>query len=272
MSDVLLRFAHISDTHFAPEGHTHAFDEYPSEVMQILEEARAYVGEREMVPVLAANRALVEALNALPDPVDFVLHTGDVNTDPSGPEHYEISREIMQVLKFPIHYLAGNHDNVGDLQKILVGVESPVIPYDYTFEVNGVQIVCIDTATNGVNHGGRLSDAQIGWLRAQVSLEDPRPLVVAIHHPLLKFGHRLLDFFGTSNGEEVHDVLRQAVPRLCGVFFGHIHMDFETYVDGVLYSSVPSPAVEVGHPTGFKLVTVTTAGTHIRHISVPLAI
>lgn len=223
-----------------------------------------------MVPVLPATKTLIEAVNNVQEPLDFVLHTGDVNTDPEGPEHYEISKDIMKDLKFPVHYLPGNHDNVSDLQTILVGTDDVKVPYDYTFEVNGVQIVCVDTATHGVNHGGKLSDEQMKWLEEQINPEDARPLVIAIHHPLLKFGHKLLDFFGTSNGEDVHNIVKQAGARLRGVFFGHIHMDFESYEDGVLYSCVPSPQVEIGHPTGYKIVTITTTGTHIRHVSVPL--
>jgi len=271
LNDVLLRFVHISDTHFAPEGHTHDYAHYSPEVIAILEEARAGKPERHMVNVLEANRQLVDALNRIQEPIDFVLHTGDVNTDPHGADHYEITRDILKELRFPLHILPGNHDNVSDLQRVLLGNEQPTVPYDYTFEVNGVQVICVDTASHGVNHGGRLSSEQIAWLSEQTNPADSRPLVVAIHHPMLKFGHKLIDFFGTSNGDEVHEVFKAALPRLRGVFFGHIHMAFNMYVDGVLYCSVPSPSVEVGQPSGFSIVTVTTAGTLIRHVGLPLA-
>lgn len=271
MNDVLLRFIHISDTHFAPEGHTHDYANYAPEVIAIIEEARAGRPERHMVNVLDANRQLVAALNQIQEPIDFVLHTGDVNTDPLGPEHYEVTRDILKDLRFPLHILPGNHDNVRDLQTVLLGMETSSIPHDYTFEMNGVQVVCVDTASHGANHGGRLSLEQINWLKEQTNPADTRPLVVAIHHPMLKFGHKLIDFFGTSNGDEVHEVFKAALPRLRGVFFGHIHMAFDMYVDGVLYSSVPSPSVEVGQPTGYSIVTVKSTGTHIRHVSLPLA-
>lgn len=271
MTDVLLRFVHISDTHFAPEGHSHDYAHYSPEVIAIIQEARAGQPERHMVDVRAANRQLVAAVNQIREPIDFVLHTGDVNTDPLGPEHYEVAKDILKELRFPLHILPGNHDNVRDLQTVLLGAQAPAIPYDTSFEMNGVQVVCVDTASHGVNHGGRLSPEQIAWLKEQTQPTDARPLVVAIHHPMLRFGHKLLDFFGTSNGDEVHAVFKAALPRLRGVFFGHIHMAFEVYVDGVLYSSVPSPSVEVGQPTGYSIVTVTTTGTHIRHVSLPLA-
>ena len=270
MSDVLLRFAHISDTHFAPEGHSHTFEEYPPEVMEVLKEAVELMGQREMAPVLPASRALIDAVNNTREPLDFVLHTGDVNTDPLGPDHYEVGKEIMAALKYPVYYLPCNHDNVRKKKKVLVGSAAPQVPYDYSFEVNGVQVICLDSATHGVNHGGKLSEDQLAWLQQQLVSSAERPVIVAVHHPLLKLGHKLLDFFGTSNGDDVHDILKQALPRLRGVFFGHIHMDFESYVDGVLYSAVPSPSVEVGQATGYKVVTVTERGTHIRHVSVPL--
>ncbi len=123
MTEVLIRFAHISDTHFAPEGHTHALDHYSPEVLAILEEAREHMPQREMVNVLDANRQLVAALNDISEPIDFVLHTGDINTDPTGPDHYEVTRDILKELKHTIYYLPGNHDNVQDVQKVLLGAD-----------------------------------------------------------------------------------------------------------------------------------------------------
>lgn len=54
---------------------------------------------------------MVSAINNLPFSVDFVVHTGDMATNS---KDYQVSIDsgfaIMKKLKYPVYYVAGNHD------------------------------------------------------------------------------------------------------------------------------------------------------------------
>ena len=256
-NEILLRFVHISDTHISAD---------PAYTLP----------EADHTPMEGA-RALVQQINSLPFTPDFVLHTGDVAFDPVL-EAYQTARDILGQIRFPIYYLIGNHDHVGLLQQTMLDRAEILRPFDYEFEVKGVQIVCLDSNGPAKLPGGSLTAAQLEWLEGICQAPDTRPLVVAVHHNILPIGAPFWDeFMRMSNGEAFHRVLLAARQRLRGVFFGHVHQATETTRDGILYSSVLSSWYQLhcwpgqakieadrGADPGFNVVTITRNQTFIR--------
>ena len=285
-ANVLLRFAHISDTHLTPGDHTEMrMDHYSPRVLALINAVRAQhpdAASHENPTVLpsVATKRLIEEINRLPFALDFVLHTGDIMTDATADE-YEYTKEILRTVNYPLYFIPGNHDDTAGIQRVLVGVDEVKPTYDYVAEINGVQLVCVDSATNGVDHGGRLSDDQLAWLDGLCSAGGDQPMIVAIHHHIRKFDSHFIDFFGTENGDAIHAILRKAGPRLRGVFSGHIHQAIDIYDDGIFYSFVQAahmqsnlfPAIESmgAHPVtpnpGFSIVTVTSERTFVRRFN-----
>ncbi|RMF79360.1 MAG: hypothetical protein D6737_11680 [Chloroflexi bacterium] len=258
MNDVMLRFVHISDTHFSHDPNYN----------------RDYAA---YIPAVG-TRALVEQLNALPFTPDFVLHTGDVAYDPL-PEAYPVARDVLSKIKYPTYYIAGNHDDPAALQTIVMGRDDIATPLHYEVEINGAQIVCVDSNGPAEPPAGFVTDEQLAWLRALCEADDDRPLIVAIHHNVVEVGVPWLDeWMGITNGDAVHQALRPARQRLRGVFFGHVHQNLTIVRDGILYSSVLSswaqlhawPGMtrttpDIGAEPGFNVVTITREQTFIRH-------
>lgn len=257
MSDILLRFIHISDTHLSHDPE-YGLDSIGWQPRQTAE-------------------ALVEQLNNLPFEPDFVLHTGDVTNEPN-PAAYELARELLGRIRHPLHYLAGNHDDSEMLQRVLLQ-RTTIQPEWYTdFEVKGVHIVCLDSTGPAEPPGGSVSDDQLAWLATICNANDDRPLVVAVHHNILPVGVPVLDEdIRLENGEALHQTLLPARHRLRGVFYGHIHQQSQTLRDGILYNSVPAcwyqfqswplPAPmtrDLAAQPGFNIVTITPDQTHIR--------
>lgn len=273
MNSALVRFVHISDTHLIA-------NEPPDTVSQL------------HIRASTASRRLVEAINGLPFAPDFVLHTGDIMHDPSAPEDYQAAAEILDDIKYPVHYLPGNHDNVEGVQRYLGKEQELKSTYDYELEVNGVHFVCIDSATHRIDDQGKLSEAQIAWLETVCAPEDDRPLVIAIHHPVRPIENDRIDRTMVENGDAIHAIFRQAGPRLRGVFSGHIHQAIDIVEDGVHYSFTQNyqkhlnfmPTVEAMnseeaiirseqvHSPGFSLVMVTAERLYVRRyrFAVPL--
>lgn len=256
-NEILLRFVHISDTHISAD---------PAYTLP----------EADHTPMEGAQE-LVRQINALPFTPDFVLHTGDVAYDPV-PSAYEAARTILGQIRFPVYYLIGNHDDKALLQKTMLDRSEIISPFDYQFEVNGVQIVCLDSNGPAKFAGGSLLPGQLEWLEGICRAPDNRPLVVAVHHNALPIGAPFWDeFMRLSSGEEFHRLLLAAQQRLRGVFFGHVHQATETYRDGILYSSVLSSWYQLhcwpgqanieadrGADPGFNVVTITRSQTFIR--------
>jgi len=243
MSDTLLTFVHISDTHISPDSdYSQSYADYPP---------------------LEGAKALVDSLQALPFDVDFILHTGDVIYDPHE-SVYKTAKDIFSALNTPIYYIAGNHDHNDGLQRQLMGRKpSEVIPnLHYEVEVNGVQLICMDSNGPAEPPSGYVTDAQLEWLDALCTANDERPLVIAIHHnPLAVDVPWLDDWMKIINGEAFHEIVKKARSRLVGVFHGHIHQNTTVYRDGVLYSSTVSPWVQFH---SYRGMTDTTPDTGAR--------
>lgn len=280
MSDILVRFIHISDTHIEPTAGSRerraalierlqTTTTFPPEILAevIKHEQAALTGYFPYPTAVEAAETLVEELNALEIPIDFVLHTGDVTNHGTPDEYREVAR-LFADLHYPIYYLAGNHDQVEHLCAGLVDKEcTERVAYDYTFDHNGVQFVCVDSATHGEGIEWKLTSSQLAWLENQLDADDARPLIVGIHHPPIKINSEWLDFFIIANWQEIQAILEKAGPRLRGVFAGHVHLPIDCYRNGVLYSI----AAEVFSRTpGYSLVTVTTDDLHIQRFTFPL--
>jgi Icc protein len=228
MTEPTLRFVHITDTHISPEqDHLRPGGKHSS---------------------ADCARALVAAVNALPFQPDFILHTGDVAYDPDE-RAYELAREILRALKAPVRYIPGNHDDPLMLQRIVMGNEAPSAPYDYEFEVNGVQVVIVDSSK--VEHPdmpySRLSASQLARLHRIARANDTRPLLVATHHNMLPIQAAWWDgYMRTANGEEMHEALLPARGRLLGVLHGHVHQQTTIVRDGIAYFSGLSSWFQLG--------------------------
>lgn len=274
MADIVLQFIHISDTHILKPGQTHDFSD-------IAPEWETYARQVMAMPydTRAAAQVMVREINTLPARVDFVLHTGDVYNDPTSATDYELVSELFAPIKYPVHYLPGNHDVLAHLQTGLRKQEASAA-FDYEFEVNGVQIVCLDSNDRSGQypaHSGWLSDNQLAWLDAICGAADSRPLVVALHHPPFSIDSPPLDNLRLYNGDALHRILLKARDRLRGVYFGHIHHPIDIVQDGILYSSASSgwyqfaawPAYNTGAiieqaTPGFSLVTITNERVFVR--------
>jgi 3',5'-cyclic-AMP phosphodiesterase len=217
----MLTFIHISDTHI------HSDPNY----------------SREGAPhnSQAGARALVEAINKLAFPVDFVLHTGDVAYDPFE-EAYDACHAILGEIEYPVYYVAGNHDASAALQTQLMGQTKPHQHLHYNIDVNGFQLVVVDSNGPQSPPAGYIIDPQINWLHQLCSdPNDNRPLIIATHHnPVNTPVPWLNDYMGIQNGEAFHEAIKPAAHRLRGVFFGHVHQNIDIYRDGVLYASTLS--------------------------------
>jgi Icc protein len=262
MPDVLLRFLHISDTHYSPPDYQRPPSRFDPR---------------------QGTTALLDQIKALPYTPDFILHTGDVVYDPD-PAIYAEARDVLAALEPEVIYIPGNHDDSATLQTVLMGRETAQTPFYQEMARNDVRILCLDS--NGPDAApprGQIVDAQLDWLRERLAVDDPRPILVFVHHPLLKTHTSVWydDFMMTINGEAVHVVLKTAADRIQGVFHGHVHHAITFHRDGILYNAVKSSwtqfhiwpdqtidtANNLAADPGYALVTVTTAGTFVQHFT-----
>ncbi|MCE2488872.1 MAG: metallophosphoesterase [Anaerolineae bacterium] len=235
-------------------------------------------------PTFAATEALVRALESLPAPFAFLLHTGDVVHDPESEESYRQTLALYRRLNVPLYFLPGNHDRGVWLQRVLSGREDPGHHADQEFECSGVQFLLLDSSVPTAEGGhGYLAPEQLAWLEQRCAAPDVRPLVVALHHNPLSLAVSWPEDLILRNGEALHEILLLARHRLRCVLYGHIHESLLTLRDGIPYHSVRGSCFQLrtwfGQAAlapeplqwpGYNLVTLTQRDTFIRHCRVRL--
>lgn len=223
MPDEIVYFAIISDTHIGPtaEFSRHGYKPLP------------------------CARRVVEIVNNLPTKPDFVIHTGDIVTDPD-PVSYQLAAEVLSKIEAPTYYVNGNHDTAQDIHKhFAFGPKQDVTDdpgvLSYAFEVKGYRFLVLDArGPDEIDPQGWLSAAQLAFVRREATPEGP-PLVVFLHYPVLPLNSIWMDKnMLVMNGGDLHEALLPACDRLRAVFHGHVHQSMQTMRDGILYVAVAS--------------------------------
>ncbi|MDX1615523.1 MAG: metallophosphoesterase [Candidatus Promineifilaceae bacterium] len=229
MADQTLTFVHISDTHFGPTADFQRHDVAP----------------------LPCARRLVETINTLPVRPDFIVHTGDVTSDPE-PAAYRLAARTLGQLQAPVYYVNGNHDTAAAIRQYMTLASHTPAGSDpdrlsYTFTVKGYRFLVLDArGPDDIDPHGILDPSQLE-LVAQEATPDGPPLTVFVHFPVLPLNSPWMDAnMLILNGEELHQALLPARTRLRGVFHGHVHQPMQTVRDGIIYFSVASAFFQFG--------------------------
>ncbi|QQX85047.1 metallophosphoesterase [Cupriavidus necator] len=163
----------------------------------------------------------VAAVNALRQPPDFIMFTGDLTHTTDDPqERRRRLREFQSVIAGlgvrTIHLMPGEHDaslDAGAAYQELFG------PTHYTFDHKGVHFIVLDNVSDPA---GRVGDAQRAWLAADLTRQPKGArIVVFTHRPLFDL-YPQWDW-ATRDGAQVIDTL-MPYPNVT-VFYGHIHQE-----------------------------------------------
>lgn len=207
---------HLSDTHVTPEDD--------------LEDG---------VNALASLKAVIMRLEGDGVAVDGVVATGDL-------AHYgdiqscKRVRSVLQELAAPILAVPGNHDRPEAVHAIF--------PFR-SLELEAWRIFGVDTSRAGQSRGV----IDTASLVRDLDGFDPRPTVLAMHHPPLS--PSVNPIFGLEGAPELLAALGER-PHVRAVLSGHLHAPFvERISNGAVIFGAPSTLV------GFRHLA---QGSHIR--------
>ncbi|MGD8498493.1 MAG: phosphodiesterase [Chromatiales bacterium] len=191
-------------------------------------------------PAVRPQQTLTQVLDeiAYGEPwVDLALATGDLAQEPS-PEVYARLGRILADTGYPVHCLAGNHDDAQLLYPALEresGGSRVAVLGDWL-------VILLDSSRPGTD-AGQLCREELNLLEETLLRHPARHVLVALHHNPVPTGSAWLDPIGLLNPEDLFEVL-DAHDRVRGVLFGHIHQDFVQRRRDVLLLGSPSTCVQ----------------------------
>ena len=163
----------------------------------------------------------VAAVNDLSIQPDFIVFTGDLTHTTDDPKERRRRlgefKEIVSQLKVKdVRFMPGEHDGSLDQSKAFQEFFGPT---HYTFDYRGVHFIVLDNVSDP---RARLGDAQLQWLNADLTKQNPNAKVVVFTHRPLFDLYPQWDWT-TADGSQATKILLQH-PNVT-VFYGHIHQE-----------------------------------------------
>jgi 3',5'-cyclic AMP phosphodiesterase CpdA len=175
--------------------------------------------QSENPDVLATFTKTIDAINALPQPPAFVVHTGDV-THLAKPAQFDAAKQALASLTVPLIVLPGEHDVIGSPQNFNAAFARADAPNGwFSFDQGGIHFLALVNVFN-FEVDGKLGAEQLAFvendLRAQ---KRSTPIVVFAHVPL----YALYPPWGwtTEDGARVLAALQRF--DAVTILNGHIH-------------------------------------------------
>jgi hypothetical protein len=178
----------------------------------------------------------VAAVNALTQPPDFVIFTGDLThtTDDAQERRRRMAqfRDIVSAIRVKtVRFIPGEHDaslDRGATYQEFFG------PTHYSFDHKGVHFIVVDNVSDP---GASVGDEQLAWLAADLQRQPKNArIVVFTHRPLFDLAPQW--DWATRDGAKVVDLL---LPHAnVTVFYGHIHQEHHVMTGHIAHHSAKS--------------------------------
>jgi len=168
-------------------------------------------------------RAVVKALERLPDRPDAVLVSGDL-AEHAKPKEYRLAQKVIGKLGVPLYGLPGNHDDRATMREVL-GLGDPDggdAPLDYTVDFGPLRLIVVDSTIPGEDRGG-FEPGQLERLDAELE-NSPTPAIVAMHHPPLTTA--MPDWDSVNLPVPEREALAAVIarhPTASAIVAGHLH-------------------------------------------------
>jgi 3',5'-cyclic-AMP phosphodiesterase len=191
--------------------------------------------------VIATLQTAVDKINALPEPPEFILHTGDIS-HLSKPSEFDNVDQILKATNKQIFFVPGEHDVLNDdgaMFRDRYGKASKGQGW-YSFDKSGVHFIGLVNVMNLKAGGlGTLGTQQLEWLEDDVRhLKHSTPIVVFAHIPLWSVYPQW--GWGTDDSAQALSYLKKF--GSVTVLNGHIHQTMQKVEGNVTFHTAFSTA------------------------------
>ncbi len=198
--------------------------------------------------VTATLREAVARINALPEPPDFVIHTGDIS-HLSATSEFDTADQVLKGIRgAQMFFVPGEHDVLTDEGRSYKDRYGKKTKGDgwYSFDHKGVHFIGLVNVLNLKAGGlGLLGNDQLEWLEDDVSgVSSSTPVVVFAHIPLWTV---YADWgWGTDDSAQALGYLRKFGSLT--VLNGHIHQTMQKVEGNVTFHTAMSTAFPQPQP------------------------
>jgi len=168
---------------------------------------------------------------------DLILATGDLVHDAS-PHGYHRLAGLLDRFEVPVYCLPGNHDLPQTMRDHL---QSDRVSCPQVVDHKGWRLILLNSVIEG-EVGGHLEAQELDLL-VQALSDNAHPTLISLHHQPVPVGSAWIDDMGLDNAHELQQVIA-GHPQVRGLLWGHVHQQFDDYLNGVRLMATPSTCVQ----------------------------
>jgi 3',5'-cyclic AMP phosphodiesterase CpdA len=184
----------------------------------------------------------------------FSLLTGDLSDDGS-PESYQRLREIVRQLEAlggPVFVTPGNHDSRSNFQQHLLNEAADEDrPHYECHQFGSLKVIVLDSKLPHKTVYGGFEEAQLDWLRNELSQKPAQDVLLAFHHPLTPLRHAITDriLMREGDSERLLDIIHPY--QIVGILAGHVHAPITNVLRGIPCITGIATAFRSDHEAGY---------------------
>jgi 3',5'-cyclic-AMP phosphodiesterase len=199
----------------------------------------------------------INAINALPTPPAFVVHTGDIS-HLSKPEEFDQAKQLLSQLKVPLFTLPGEHDTIGDRGQAYEEAFNRKNAKEglQIWDHSGMHFLAVTNVLDfGATGKGALGQAQLDLLTKDLAAQKKdTPIVVFSHIPL----YDLYPKWGWATADSAK--LLSLLSRFSSVtvLSGHIHQVIQHSEGNIRFHTASTTAYPLPAPGNGEQPTPVT--------------
>tara|TARA_B100001559_G_scaffold41473_1_gene30752 strand:- start:372 stop:1130 length:759 start_codon:yes stop_codon:yes gene_type:complete len=163
---------------------------------------------------------------------DALIVTGDISNDGSI-ESYKNAFNEFTSLKIPILCIPGNHDCKKNLITCLPQNTSCTLQI-----ISNWVFIGLDTSLKE-NPSGFLNSNELSKLKTRIKEHYKKNIIICLHHQPVLISSKWIDEIGLENKEEFFEMIEE-YKNIKGMFFGHIHQEFNSNLNNIGIYGTPS--------------------------------
>ena len=183
---------------------------------------------------------------------DLLVLSGDLSQDDSRAS-YEYIAETINDFPAPVLYFPGNHDDYPLMQQVMTNAD---FSSNRLHELDHVVVIGLNSQQPG-KVAGWLADTELDWLAEVLQTHRNKPMIIFLHHHVLKVGSFWLDRIRLKNA---NDLLKQLdeYDNVKAVISGHVHQSSRQIRGSTAFMTTPSTCMQfMPNKLTFKIDTTS---------------
>ncbi|MDC0534336.1 metallophosphoesterase [Francisellaceae bacterium] len=181
---------------------------------------------------------------------DVIILCGDLAQDGLETDYEFMCEQLNQYFPdTPVYAIAGNHDNQGNLKRVLNGQQSITYLDNGSIETESHQFIFLNSNITNYTEG-YISENTLTWLQSLLKVTI-KPVYIFTHHHTIPINLKIDDYI-IKNRADFLNTLTPYASKIDAVICGHTHSHTSNIENGIKFITLPSASMQYNSTIKFE--------------------